>query len=435
MAERSSFFNSVSGDRKYSAEDWAAYFSAFIGNGVYGNPSNGLQVVVSTGMGITIKTGSGFINGYFYRNTTDMAKTIAYADGIYARIDRVVMRWSLIDRNITVNILEGTPASNPVAPSLTQDVETFELALADIYVGQGVTGLVQSNITDLRADSTLCGIVTGVIDQFDFSTLTAQFNAFFAEYRALIEETFDTYDQRGAQRYNTFDTDMTDFESEAEADFAEWFANLEYVLDGDVAGHLQNEIDDLETSVGTVDTKTISTYVHAKSGTAHSLTLTGGSNNIRFVATAGYTKGDTFTVNGTAVSVLLPNGKVPGTKFFVTGSTVFCLLSGTTLYLVGGGGGGGEQYLVSLPVADWYAQTPDANYDFWYACPVTLSDFDSTEQDVAVSAANAATYDWLAAHGYYELEISMTGFTVLADEIPDFALQIFYELKTRGENA
>ena len=31
MAERGSFFNSVSGDRKYSAEDWAAYFASFGG--------------------------------------------------------------------------------------------------------------------------------------------------------------------------------------------------------------------------------------------------------------------------------------------------------------------------------------------------------------------------------------------------------------------
>ena len=34
MAEKSSFFNSVSGDRKYKAEDWAAYFATFVSSGV-----------------------------------------------------------------------------------------------------------------------------------------------------------------------------------------------------------------------------------------------------------------------------------------------------------------------------------------------------------------------------------------------------------------
>ena len=33
--EFSSFFNSVGGDRKYKAEDWAEYFGSFIGNGVF----------------------------------------------------------------------------------------------------------------------------------------------------------------------------------------------------------------------------------------------------------------------------------------------------------------------------------------------------------------------------------------------------------------
>ena len=33
--EKSSFFNSVSHDRTYKAEDWAEYFASFIGNGVF----------------------------------------------------------------------------------------------------------------------------------------------------------------------------------------------------------------------------------------------------------------------------------------------------------------------------------------------------------------------------------------------------------------
>ena len=48
--EKSSFFNSVSGDRKYKAEDWASYFASFIGNGVFPVPSTGLQVVAGNGM-------------------------------------------------------------------------------------------------------------------------------------------------------------------------------------------------------------------------------------------------------------------------------------------------------------------------------------------------------------------------------------------------
>lgn len=36
--EKSSFFNSVSHDRTYKAEDWAEYFASFIGNGRFPRP-------------------------------------------------------------------------------------------------------------------------------------------------------------------------------------------------------------------------------------------------------------------------------------------------------------------------------------------------------------------------------------------------------------
>lgn len=63
--EKSSFFNSVSGDRVYRAEEWAEYFASFIGNGVFPVPSTSLQVVAGSGMAVAVKTGKAWINGYF----------------------------------------------------------------------------------------------------------------------------------------------------------------------------------------------------------------------------------------------------------------------------------------------------------------------------------------------------------------------------------
>ena len=100
--EKSSFFNSVSGDRKYKAEDWASYFGSFIGNGVFPVPSTGLQVVAGSGMQVTVKAGKAWINGYFYNNTSDLSLTLATADGVLNRIDRIVVRWDLTNRVISV---------------------------------------------------------------------------------------------------------------------------------------------------------------------------------------------------------------------------------------------------------------------------------------------------------------------------------------------
>lgn len=207
--EKSSFFNSVSGDRKYSAEDWAAYFSAFISNGVYLSPTDSLQVTVNTGMSVKIKAGSAFINGYFYRNTIDITKPIAVADGVYPRIDRIVVRWSLVNRNMAVFVLTGTPASNPTAPALTRNAETYEIALADIRVNAGVTAITGANITNRRSDTNLCGQVVSALQQLDLSSFMAQFEAW-----------------------------MTD----NQASFNQWFATLQSVLDGNTAGNLQNQL-------------------------------------------------------------------------------------------------------------------------------------------------------------------------------------------------
>ena len=49
-------------------------------------------------------------------------------------------------------MVQGTPAASPTAPALTQNAETYEMPLADIYVGAGVTSILAANISDRRYD-------------------------------------------------------------------------------------------------------------------------------------------------------------------------------------------------------------------------------------------------------------------------------------------
>lgn len=144
--EKSSFFNSVSHDRTYKAEDWAEYFASFIGNGVFPVPSTGLQVVANDGMKLNVKTGKAWINGYFYFNTGDLAVELDTADGQLNRIDRVVVRWDLTNRVMSVKVKSSSFSASPTAPALQRDADIYELALADIYVGAGVTAITQISI-------------------------------------------------------------------------------------------------------------------------------------------------------------------------------------------------------------------------------------------------------------------------------------------------
>ena len=229
--EKSSFFNSVSGDRVYRAEEWAEYFASFIGNGVFPVPSTSLQVVAGSGMAVAVKTGKAWINGYFYYNTSDLPVTLATADGVLNRIDRIVVRWDLTERKISVAVKSSAPATSPVAPALQRDADAYELCLADVLVGAGVTAISQANITDRRLDGSLCGVVAGVVDQIDTDAFNAQLEAWFADYKKMSVDEF-----------NDLVSYMNDFKTDAENDFNAWFATLQNVLDEDTAGHLLNLI-------------------------------------------------------------------------------------------------------------------------------------------------------------------------------------------------
>ena len=111
---RSGFFNSnITGydeegmpifDRAEEASFFAEFFADFIGNGVYPNPSTGMQVIASTGMELIVQQGSCFINGY--RGKVEEGGeniSIDVADTTYSRIDRIIARLSIEDRRITLN--------------------------------------------------------------------------------------------------------------------------------------------------------------------------------------------------------------------------------------------------------------------------------------------------------------------------------------------
>jgi len=188
---RSGFFNSVNGDRKYDSKRFAEYFASFIGNGVFPNPSTGLQVISNNDMTVTVQAGRAWINGYILINDDDYILTLNPADGVLNRIDRIVLRYDTADREIRIEVKQGTFASSPVAPALQRDADAYELGIADIAINKGAISISQANITDLRFNSTYCGIVTGTVNQIDTTNLFAQYEAAFHEWFAELKDILD----------------------------------------------------------------------------------------------------------------------------------------------------------------------------------------------------------------------------------------------------
>lgn len=246
MAVRSGFFNSVNGDRKYDARRFAEYFASFIGNGVFPNPSTNLQVLAQTtpDMTVIVRPGKAWINGYILINDDDYVLQLDPADGVLHRIDRVVARYDVEDREIRLEVKKGTFASAPEPPALQRDTDAYELGLADIYISKGAISISQSNITDLRLNKEYCGIVHGLVDQVDTTTL-------FNQYQAWINEKKDEFDSDLID-YKTMKQDEIDnIQQQFENDFNTWFATIQDILDENVAGNLLNLINANTAAIST----------------------------------------------------------------------------------------------------------------------------------------------------------------------------------------
>lgn len=205
-------------DRVYLAAQFAAYFASFIGNGVYAEHSNQLQVVAmpTPQMQVGVEKGQGWINGYWYENTDTMYLPIEVADGVLNRIDSIVLRLGFAERNMWLMVKKGTPAISPIAPEVTRTADYYDLQLATISIPASSIRITQAQIQDTRMNQDVCGWVTGVVKQLDTTTLFNQFETYFQEFKENNQADFDT-----------------------------WFENIKDQLGEDAAGNLQNQIDDM----------------------------------------------------------------------------------------------------------------------------------------------------------------------------------------------
>lgn len=208
MAQECGFFNAQlvgedEYDRVYLAEQFAAYFASFVGNGVFGKSMQKLEVLApsTSNMSVKVLSGEAWINGWWYRNTEEYALPLDIADGILNRVDLVVLRWSNQERDMYLTIIKGTPSASPVVPSIRRDADFYDLELAQINVNAGAIGITQSDITDMRLNNNVCGFVTGLIDQVDTTDLFNQFQDYFNQFKIANEKDFADWSAFQKQTY------------------------------------------------------------------------------------------------------------------------------------------------------------------------------------------------------------------------------------------
>lgn len=180
----SGFFNSVNGDRLYNADQMSRIFEGLITDGVYASVANKLAVQANSGMTIKIATGRGWFGRHWVNNDSDYVLTLAQSDVLLNRYVAVCIRVDDTDavRDAVPYLKYGEFATTPVKPTMERTELVKEYCLAYVYIKAGATAITASDIEDTRGNESLCGWVTGLIEQLNSATLFDQFTAIFNDW-------------------------------------------------------------------------------------------------------------------------------------------------------------------------------------------------------------------------------------------------------------
>ena len=172
-------------------------------SGVFGADSNAAVAPVPNAMAVTVSDGNGWLanedgDGIAWwidneaTSGNKLSLNVDMADAVLPRIDRVVVSWQTTDYVALpeVKILKGVPASNPVAPELTNNNIIRQISLAAINIPAGATAVTALMITDERLNPAVCGIVTESV-KADTSMMNAQYRAAVEQLENAIAQAWD----------------------------------------------------------------------------------------------------------------------------------------------------------------------------------------------------------------------------------------------------
>lgn len=198
MAITCGFFNAIKDsngnyDRTYNADQMSTYFEGLVSDGVYESVGDALQVVAGSGMEVQVKSGRALIGARWLKNDSAYTITLKASHVTLNRYTAIVARLDTSARTITIVAKDGDNATMPTKPAITNSNTVKELCLAYVYVGRGVTTITQSAIEDTRANTNICGWVTGIIEQVDTSQLFLQWQTAYEEFYDKWTNDFETW--------------------------------------------------------------------------------------------------------------------------------------------------------------------------------------------------------------------------------------------------
>lgn len=236
MAFTYGFYNSVDHDRTYDAVQLSQIFDGIITDGVYATYLQGLMPrASSSGTAVVIQPGRAWFNHTWSYVDSDYPMEILPAHSAYTRIDALVLDINTTKdyRENSIKWVEGTPASTPVKPTLTNSNGHYQYPLAYVTRLANAATITYSNL-EITVGTSACPFVTGVLESIDIDEMLATWNSQFNDGLRNMNNTFETW----------FEGLEHGFDEEKET-LDQWIKTYTSTLDDDTASKLMTYVADL----------------------------------------------------------------------------------------------------------------------------------------------------------------------------------------------
>lgn len=160
MAIKYGFYNSISGDRKYNAEDFGRIFDGIIRDGVFESIYDKFQITILSGLSVSVGKGKAWFNNTWLENDANYPVSFTEAEVLLNRIDAVVMEFNSTEgvRANSIKVVTGMPGSTPQKPTLTNTDNVNQYALCYVTIPAKATSITTANL-DVRIGATDCPYV------------------------------------------------------------------------------------------------------------------------------------------------------------------------------------------------------------------------------------------------------------------------------------
>lgn len=182
----------------YDADDASGYLSTRL-SGVY-SADEDFAVTANGDLTVTVSAGQAWVRPARFRGRSIILEqpetiTLAAADTVRSRIDRLVLRYDAAAKKTSLTVLTGTPDSaSPTAPEITRTALVYDLCLADIRRPAGSTVITAADITDTRADEDVCGVMRDGVTGIPTAQLQAQALAIMTQLSTELHTKLDALD-------------------------------------------------------------------------------------------------------------------------------------------------------------------------------------------------------------------------------------------------